>query len=131
MNLNGLASDVRLSKDGEFIISTSNGLVSLSSRKLAAVKSNYKVKNKDQIDLKGFYDDPRHKRVNIDYFESFAFSKKDFWFTSSNKVSKQSLDGGKIISFEHNPRNPNTFPKSPSSLAIYKESLWVGMPLPI
>ena len=126
LNLNGLATDVTLSKDGEFIISTSNGLVSLSSRKLAAVKSNYRVKNKDQINLKGFYDDPRHKSVNIDYFESFAFSKKDFWFTSSNKISKKRLDDGKIISFEHNPRNPNTFPKSPSSLAVYKESLWVG-----
>ena len=124
--LNGLASDVTLSKDGEFIISTSNGLVILSSRKLAAIKSNYRVKNKDQIDLKRFYDHPRHESVNINYFDSFAFSKKDFWFISSNKISKKSLGGDKIISFEHNPRNPNTFPKSPSSLAVYKESLWVG-----
>ena len=125
-NLNGLASDVTLSKDGEFIISTSNGLVILSSRKLAAVKSNYRVKNKDQIHLKGFYDHPKHESVNINYFDSFAFSKKDFWFISSNKISKKSLGGDKIISFEHNPRNPNTFPKSPSSLAVFKESLWVG-----
>ena len=34
VNLNGLASDVTLSNYGEFIISTSNGLVSLSSRKV-------------------------------------------------------------------------------------------------
>lgn len=126
LNLNGLANDVTLSKDGEFIISTNNGLVNLSSRKLAAVKSNYRVRNKDRIDLKGFYDDPRHKSVNIDYFESFAFSKKDFWFISSNKISKKGLSSGEIVTFEHNPRNPNTFPKSPSSLAVYRGSLWIG-----
>jgi len=124
--LSDVVYDVSLSNDREYIISTSNGLFSLSSKELAATKSNIKVSQKKDVHLKKFYEDPRSENINVNYFESFDFTEKDLWYIESGLISKISLDNGKVISFEHNPRNPNTFPKSASSLAIYNESLWVG-----
>ena len=124
--LNDAVNDVSLTSDREYIISTGSGLFSLSSKKLAATKSNFKVNKTQQVHLKSFYNDSRSKNIDAGYFKSFDFTEKDFWYIDSGLISKISLDNGKNISFEHNPRNPNTFPKSASALVIYNESLWVG-----
>ena len=126
MVLNNVVNDVSLSRDREYIISTSNGLFNVSSRKLAATKSNFKVVKKQQVHLKNFYQDNRINNINLSDFESYAFTKKDFWYIESGLIKKTNLKNGQKVSFQHNPRNPNTFPKSASSLAVYDKSLWVG-----
>ena len=76
--LNNFVNDVSLSRDREYIISTSNGLFNVSSRKLAAKKSNFNVAKKQQIHLKNFYQDDRSNNIDLSDFESYAFYEKRF-----------------------------------------------------
>ena len=100
-----------------FLLSTSNGLVNLSSRKLIAKKTDYKTLRRQNIDLVNFYSDDRYKNVKIDKFNSFEFYEDDFWFVSNGKIARTNFVNDTEQSFEYNPRNPNTFPKSISAIA--------------
>ena len=109
-----------------FLISTSNGLVNLSSRKLIAKKTDYKTLRRQSVDLVNFYSDDRYKNVKIDKFNSFEFYEDDFWFVSNGKIARTNFENDTEQSFEYNPRNPNTFPKSVSAIAQHDGFLWVG-----
>ena len=109
-----------------FLISTSNGLVNLSSRKLIAKKTDYKTLRRQNIDLVNFYSDDRYKNVKIDKFNSFEFYEDDFWFVSNGKIARTNFESDTEQSFEYNPRNPNTFPKSITAIEKYDKFLWVG-----
>ncbi len=112
--------------NSDFIVSTSDGLVNLSSRKLIAEKSDYRLQKKQNIDLINFYDDERYKKIKIDKFDSYAFTNSHFWFVSGGKVGRVGFENNTAENFEYNPRNPNSFPKSASVIAQHNGFLWVG-----
>lgn len=114
--------------NGDFLLSTSNGLVNLSSRKLVAQKSDYRLLKKQSIDLINFYNDDRYKKIKIDKFNSYTFSNSHFWFVYSGKIGRVSFEDNTEENFEYNPRNPNSFPKSASAIAQHNGFLWVGSP---
>ena len=118
-------NDILKLKDG-FLVSTSNGLISLSTRKLIAEKSSYKTEKKYEVDLINFYKDTRNKKVKINDFSSYLYTKDYFWFVSSGKVGRYNFENDNLEYFNHNPRNPNSFPKSVSTIIEYNGYVWIG-----
>ena len=125
INLKSKVNDVSNLNDG-FIISTSDGLVNLSSRALIAVKSDYKISDRQSIDLVKFIEDPRSIKIKNQNFSSYTFTESDFWFIYSEKVGRFNFNTNSTEYYEYNPRNPNSFPKSASVLIQYDGFLWVG-----
>ena len=114
--------------NGDFLLATSDGLVNLTSRKLIAEKSDYNILKKQNIDLINYYNDDRYKKIKIDNFNSYLFTSTHFWFVSNGKIGRINFENNIEESFEYNPRNPNSFPKSVSVIAQYGEFIWVGSP---
>ena len=118
-------NDVYQLKD-DFIISTDGGLINLSSRKLIARKSDYKISKKQNIDLIDFYDDVRNDKIKNRDFSSYSFTESHFWFISSGKVGRTNFNDNSTEYYEYDPRNPNSFPKSASTIENYDGFLWIG-----
>ena len=125
INLNNNVNDVYQLND-DFIVSTNDGLVNLSSRKLIAKKSDYKISKRQNIDLIKFYSDGRNSKIKNINFNSYTYTDTDFWFISSEKVGRTNFNENNTEYFEYNPRNPNSFPKSASAISQYGGFLWVG-----
>jgi len=125
IDLSENVSDVFQSMNG-FLISTSNGLLNFSSRKLIATKTDYKTLKEQNVDLVNFYSDDRYKNVNIEKFDSFEFHDTDFWFVFNGRIGRINFENGTKQNFEYNPRNPNSFPKTISAIAQHDGFLWVG-----
>ena len=112
--------------DSDFILSTNEGLINLSSRKLIAKESDYRVSREQNIDLVDFYNDARNREIKNKDFSSYAFTESDFWFISSGKVGRTNFTSKTTEYYEYNPRNPNSFPKSASVIKQYDGFLWIG-----
>ena len=112
--------------NNDFIVSTNDGLMNLSSRKMIARKSDYKISKKQNIELIKFYDDVRNSKIKNKNFNSYTFTDSDFWFISSGKIGRTNFNENTTEYFEYNPRNPNSFPKSASTISQYDDFLWVG-----
>ncbi|MFL3053028.1 MAG: SpoIIE family protein phosphatase [Candidatus Neomarinimicrobiota bacterium] len=112
--------------NNDFIISTNDGLMNVSSRKLIARKSDYRISKKQNIELIKFYGDDRNSKIKNINFNSYTYTDTDFWFISSEKVGRTNFNENTTEYFEYNPRNPNSFPKSASAIIQYDGFLWVG-----
>ena len=110
----------------EFLVSTEGGLISISSRKLIAQKTSYNTQKRQNIDLIDFYKDDRYNKIKINNFSSYKYTKNYFWFVSSGKVGRLNFDNNIIEYFDHNPRDPNSFPESVSSIMEYNGFIWIG-----
>ena len=125
LNLKNNVNDV-YQLNNDFIVSTNDGLLNLSSRKLIARKSDYKVLKIQNIDLIKFYDDVRNKKIKNKDFNTYTYTDSNFWFISSGKVGRTNFNEKATEYFEYNPRNPNSFPKSASAIIQHDDFLWVG-----
>ena len=125
IDLKNNVNDVYQLKD-DFIISTDGGLINLSSRKLIARKSDYKISKKQNIDLINFYDHSQSNKIKNRDFSSYSFTESHFWFISSGKVGRTNFNDNTTEYYEYNPRNPNSFPKSASTIEHYDGFLWIG-----
>ncbi len=112
--------------NSDFLISTGNGLVNISSRKLIAKKTDNKILKRQNVDLINFYNDDRYKNIKINNFNSYTSNNAHFWFVADGKIGRASLEDNTQENFEYNPRNPNSFPKSASSIQQHGGFLWVG-----
>ena len=125
IDLKNNVNDVYQLKD-DFIISTDGGLINLSSRKLIARKSDYKISKKQNIDLINFYDHAHSNKIKNRDFSSYSFTESHFWFISSGKVGRTNFNDSTTEYYEYDPRNPNSFPKSASTIEHYDGFLWIG-----
>ena len=110
----------------DFIISTNNGLINLSSRKLIAKKSDHIISKKQNINMIDFYKNINSSKVKNKNFTSYFFTESDFWFINSGRVGKTSFNKNDTEYFEYNPRNNNSFPRAASSITQHDNFLWVG-----
>ena len=124
-NFNNGVNDVFVNENN-VLLATSNGLFNLTAKKQISKRTSYKISEQDNVSLINFFNDKRHNQIKSYNFDSYAFSDQYFWFVSSNTLTRKNIQTGENENFNHNPRDPNTFPKSITSILIDGPVIWVG-----
>ena len=128
VRLGSKVQDVHLINNNNYLISTENGIYNISSVESAVTSTNKTLKMSTNIKFKKLFDANSfaifNSKVKLDQIIDYEIIENDIWYVYSGAVFL--FRNGVIKEFEHNQRNPNSFPKEASSIKLFEGSLWVG-----
>jgi len=124
----GTISQIINTKNGDFLISTNKGVYIFGKSDFGIFKTNKKLSSGDKIVFKKLFDldiyDSFKKQIDASTIDDYDIYENTIWFVKRGLIL--SYTDNVVSNYEHNPRDPNTFPKQVTSVKTYDGFLWVG-----
>ncbi len=127
-NVKATISQIVNTKNGDFLISTNEGVYTFGKSESGVFESNKKLSISDKIIFKKLFDldiyDSFIKQIDVSTIDDYDIYKDSIWFIKKGSIF--SYSDNVVSNYEYNPRDPNTFPKQITSVNTYDNFLWVG-----